>query len=55
VFCDDQLRVLDVATIPPRRLSRHVRGSACCFELAAGRAAAAAVGRGVRLSLGRSP
>src|SRR5262245_5837795 len=36
VFCDDELRVLAVATVPPRRLSRFVRGAKCCFELAAG-------------------
>lgn len=49
VFCDDALRVLHVAELRPRRVSRLVRGARSCVELAAGRAAACAITPGVRL------
>jgi uncharacterized membrane protein (UPF0127 family) len=51
VFCDDDLRVVAVATIEPRKLSKHVRGATCCFELAAGRASSLGIGQGSQLSL----
>jgi len=50
VFCDDDLTVLEVATIEPRKLSKNVRGAKCCFELAAGRAASAGVAPGSQLT-----
>ena len=55
VFCDADMRVLEVATIQPRRLSRYVRGAACCIELAAGRAAAAGIERGSQITLNPGP
>ena len=55
VFCDGDMRVLEVATIRPRRLSRYVRGAACCVELAAGRAAAAGIEQGSQLTLNPGP
>ena len=51
VFCDDDLRVLDVATVRPRRMSRHVRGASCCFELPEGRAEECGIEPGAQLSL----
>jgi uncharacterized membrane protein (UPF0127 family) len=51
VFCDGDLRVLAVATIEPRRLSKHIRGAKCCFELAAGRASSSRIEPGTQLSL----
>ena len=51
VFCDPDLRVLHVATIEPRRVSRHVRGADCCFELQAGRAADCGIEPGSQLVL----
>jgi len=55
VFCDADLRVLEVATVAPRRLSRYVRGAACCIELAAGRAAEAGIEQGAQLALKPGP
>ena len=55
VFCDEDLRVLDVATIAPRRLSKYIRGAACCFELAAGRATAAGIAQGSQLTFTAGP
>lgn len=51
VFCDRDLTVLAVQTLGPRRLSRHVRGARCCFELPAGTASAAGVAPGANLTL----
>lgn len=55
VFCNDELEVLAVATIAPRRVSPHVRGATCCIELRAGRARECGVEPGARLSLGPTP
>jgi uncharacterized membrane protein (UPF0127 family) len=55
VFCDDDLRVLVVATIRPRKMSKYVRGAKCCFELAAGRAASSRIEPGTLLSLKPAP
>ncbi len=55
VFCDADMCVLEVATIAPRRLSRFVRGAACCIELAAGRASAAGIEQGSQLTLKPGP
>ena len=55
VFCDDDLRVLDVSTIAPRRVSRYVRGARCCIELAAGRAASEGIEQGTQLTLTPGP
>lgn len=54
VFCDRELNVLDVQTLRPGRISRHVRKAWCCIELSAGRAAAAGLGPGSRLELQRT-
>jgi uncharacterized protein len=51
VFCDKALRVLNVQTLFPRRLSRRVGGARCCVELRGGRAEACGVVPGVQLSL----
>ncbi|HVE91561.1 MAG TPA: DUF192 domain-containing protein [Actinomycetota bacterium] len=51
VFCDAQLRVVAVHTLPPWRLSRTYRQARCCIEAPAGSASAAAVVEGCRLDL----
>jgi len=51
VFCDKDMRVVEVATIEPRRLSRYVRAAKCCIELAAGRAASSGIEQGAQLTL----
>jgi uncharacterized membrane protein (UPF0127 family) len=51
IFCDDDLRVVYVETVARRRLSRRVRGAACCIELASGRASDCGIEPGVRLEL----
>lgn len=55
VFCDGDLRVLHVATIRPRRVSRYVRGADCCIELRAGRAAECGIEMGTQLHLSAAP
>ena len=50
VFCDAELRVLYVAELRPRRVSRFVRDARSCVELASGRAIACGVAPGVRLT-----
>jgi len=54
IFCDADLEVLHIATVEPRRVSRLVRGAACCFELAAGRARECGIEVGTRLALNRA-
>jgi hypothetical protein len=51
VFCDADLRVLHVSTLERRRVSKYVRGAACCIELRAGRAAECGIEPGTQLSL----
>jgi uncharacterized membrane protein (UPF0127 family) len=55
VFCDAELRVLHVATVQPRRVSRYVRRAACCFELTAGRAEQCGIEAGTQLVLKQTP
>jgi hypothetical protein len=54
VFCDDEMRVLHVQTLEPRRLSRRVSGASLCIELLGGRAEACGVVPGVQLAVEES-
>lgn len=51
VFCDPDLTVVAVETLPPGRVSRLVRGAKVCIELPAGAAAARGVRQGTVLQL----
>jgi uncharacterized membrane protein (UPF0127 family) len=55
VFCDKELRVLHVAQLRPRRISRFVRAADVCIELAAGRVAACGIAVGARLTIESEP
>lgn len=49
VFCDRDLKVLCVETLPPGRMSRHVRRAWCCVELPGGTADRCGIVSGDRL------
>ena len=51
VFCDRNLRVLDVQRLATGRMSRMVRRAWCCIELPSGTAESCAIEPGVQLRL----
>jgi uncharacterized protein len=51
VFCDRDLTVLHVETLPPRRASARIGGAWSCIELLGGRASECGIAPGVVLSL----
>jgi uncharacterized membrane protein (UPF0127 family) len=55
VFCDADLRVIHLATLRPRRVSRYVRGAKCCIEMAAGCAAGSGIEPGTQLAIAEAP
>lgn len=55
VFCDGEMKVLEVQTLPPRSVSSRVRGARTVIELRAGRADAAGIVPGAALRVEEVP